>query len=384
MRRPSPLRFGRIARWTLINLGLTAILLLALEGWASARAAHRRAAEQVAEARPIVAERLHTEYDALLGWINRPNIAISNFYGAGRHLTTNGQRVRNHAGRDSPVDPTLTRLVVSGDSFTFGYGVGDQDSWAARLDQEAPGLEVVNMGQGGYCLGQAYLWYRRDGQHLDHQLHLMAFITEDYNRMARDRFMGYGKPVLRAHDDRLVVDNVPPPRPRTPGPRWQTLGAALQNLHLAQALSARVARGSAPARAGDALSTQKTAILLFAELHRLHLEAGRAGALVHLPIERDYRDGASNGWRNWLRLESERNGWTFVDLVAEMRRLPAGEIAGLFIQSDHGRFRGSRGHYSEKGNAFIADALRRQLRQHPGWTPHLTAPHASSPGNSTP
>lgn len=379
-----PPRLWRAARWTLINLGLAALLLLVLEGWASARAAHRRAAEQATQTRPIVAERLHTEYDALLGWVNRPNLAISNFYGPGRHLSTNGQRFRDHEDRPTLAEPSATRLVVSGDSFTFGYGVGDRDSWAARVDQDAPRLEVVNMGQGGYCLGQAYLWYRRDGQHLNHQLHLMAFITEDYHRMARDRFMGYGKPVVRALGDQLVVANVPPPRPRTLGPRWRTLGAAIQNLHLAQALSARVARGSARTREGASPSTQKAAAVIFAELHRLHLAAGRTGALVHLPIERDYKDGASNGWRHWLRLESERNGWTFVDLVAEMRRLPQDEIPGLFIQSDHGRFRGSRGHYSEKGNAFIADALRRQLHRLPGWTPHLSAPHTSSPGNSTP
>jgi len=368
----------------LINLGLTAILLLVLEGWASARAAHRRAAEQAAQARPIVAERLHTEYDALLGWVNRPNVAIRNFYGPGRHLSTNGQRFRDHHDGRSAAEPAVTRMVVSGDSFTFGYGVGDRDSWAAQLDRESPRLEVVNMGQGGYCLGQAYLWYRRDGQDLGHRLHVMAFITEDYHRMARDRFMGYGKPVVRADDNQLVVDNVPPPRPLDLGRRWRTVAGAIQNLHLAQALSARFAKGSARAGARESSSAQKAAALLFAELHRLHLAAGRVGALVHLPIERDYRDGASNGWRNWLRLESERNGWTFVDLVAEMRQLPPDEIPGLFIQSDHGRFRGSRGHYSEKGNAFIADALRRQLHHRPDWAPHLPVPHTSSPGNSTP
>lgn len=375
MTHPRWIRTRRLVRWIVLNTGVTLALLLVLEGAASARAAHHRASQRQNDpAAPIVAERHHTEYDPLLGWINRPGIAIDDFYGEGRDLRTNARRFRAHDALDPLSTSSATRLVVSGDSFTFGYGVDDEDSWVAQLDRAAPQLEVVNMGQGGYGLCQAYLWYTRDGQHLPHQLHVTAFITENYHRLGRDRFMGYGKPVVTSRGGRLSVENVPTPRPLRLGQPWRGWMETMGQLHLAQAVRSRAASWSERQRAHRKAHVQEASRLIFEDLYRLHRAAGREGALVHLPIQKDYRDGASNGWRHWLRLEAEKQGWTFVDLVAEMRKLPAAEIPGLFIQEHDERFRGAKGHYTEKGNAFVADALRRQLGRHPAWTPHLTSP----------
>lgn len=361
-----------MARWAAVQVALTILLLLALEGAASIRAALRKAAPRGAT-EPIVAERLHTEYDSLLGWINRPNVRFADFYGPRRHLRINAHRFRAHDHADPLATSTLARLVVSGDSFTFGYGVGDQDSWVAQLDRSAPRMEVVNMGLGGFGLDQAFLWYQRDGQHLPHNLHLFAFITENYNRMGRDTFMGHGKPVLTARDGRLNVGNVPPPRPRAGARTTHRWIQAFHNLHLAQALTSRIRPPHRNPPSSRGSNVQATARLIFAELHRLHRATGRRGALVHLPIEKDYRDAASSGWRHWLREEADREGWLFVDLVVEMRKLPAGEIPRLFIQSDDGRYRGAKGHYTEAGNAFIKDALHRNLMQHPDWAVHLAS-----------
>ncbi len=109
---------------------------------------------------------------------------------------TSTSRAFAGSDRQRPDLRPARRLVCSGDSFTFGYGVGDEATWCALLATIPPGIETVNMGQGGYGLDQAYLWYRRDGLHLGHQVHVMALITRDFERMASDRFVGYGKPLL--------------------------------------------------------------------------------------------------------------------------------------------------------------------------------------------
>jgi len=374
MPRVHPPRLQRFVKLVFINLAVTVVLLLVLEGIASVRSAHERARQAPHHKPATVAERLHTEYDPLLGWINRPGICISNFYGEGRDLSINAQRFRAHDGLDPLTTSATARLIVSGDSFTLGYGVDDQDTWVARWDQMEPGLEIVNMGQGGYGLDQAYLWYRRDGYQLPHQLHILAFITENYNRMGRDRFMGYGKPVVTARDGRLMVENVPPPRAHASSQAARGWGALIQNLDLAQSLSAGARQRAETRRTERADRVQESARLIFEDVHRLNQEAGRWGALVHLPIQSDYQDKASDRWRQWLKEEAQRSGWVFLDLVADLRKLPADEISGLFIQSDDGRFRGARGHYSEKGNLFIAEALRRHLAEYPEWAAGRATP----------
>jgi hypothetical protein len=42
-----------------------------------------------------VAERLHTKYDSVLGWVNEKNVDIKDMYGPGIYLRTNSQGFRN-------------------------------------------------------------------------------------------------------------------------------------------------------------------------------------------------------------------------------------------------------------------------------------------------
>ena len=109
-------------------------------------------------------------------------------------------------------DRRPARIVCSGDSFTLGYGVDDEQTWCARLEAREPRFETINMGQGGYGIDQAYLWYRRDAAMLDHHVQVFAFISADFGRLLSDRFQGYGKPVLRMKQGALVLENTPVPR----------------------------------------------------------------------------------------------------------------------------------------------------------------------------
>lgn len=361
----------RFARWLIINLVVTVILLVVLEGVASFIMAHRLIEpEEEKVAQRIVAERQHTEYDPLLGWINLPGVVISNMYGAGRHLSINQLRFRDTEPINLAQPTGQLRMIISGDSFTFGYGVDDQHTWGELLEGLAVDLEVINMGMGGYGLDQAFLWYQRDGTALPHDLHLMAFITEDFNRMARDRFMGYGKPVLTSSNGTLVVQNVPPPRPR-PFAWPKRFQKAIADLDIFRLLGGTHTDETVTHQSGNKL--EEAILLTFAELSRLHAEAGRVGAFVYLPVQKDFNGGASNGWRKWLASESAKRGWIFIDLVRELRTLPADQIAGLFIQEDHGLFRGSAGHYTEAGNAWVAATLHRHLMAHPELSGRLNA-----------
>jgi hypothetical protein len=195
----------KITLWAIFNVLSVACIMALCEGFASITLFM-----QEVETQPL-AERQHTQYDELLGWVNSPNLYIKDMYGPGIFVQTNSRGFRNTQDFSTNVPDQKIRLICSGDSFTFGYGVDNDHTWCNLLTLKDARLETVNMGQGGYGVDQAYLWYKRDAAQLEHQIHLFAFITSDFKRMGRDEFNGYGKPLLRIRADSLVVTNIPVP-----------------------------------------------------------------------------------------------------------------------------------------------------------------------------
>ena len=297
-------------------------------------------------ARAPMSELKHTEYDPLLGWINVPGFHVPDFYGPGLGLRTNSQRFRADQDFSGKVPPGKTRVICSGDSFTLGFGVGDADTWCRRLSDDDASLETVNMGQGGYGVDQAYLWYKRDGARLESDIHLFAFIGDDFRRMRFSSFCGYSKPLLRASRGALTVTNVPVPRASRRLP-W-----------LFQAAEARVTWLLEPAMdrlRGKGLSDEEEreiSLGIFDDLGRI--DSGKKSSLifVYLPVLEEYRDGVRTPVRDFLRELARTGRIRLFDLTDDLDRVPAPEVASLFD-----------GHYSRKGNAFIAENLLRRLRE---------------------
>lgn len=305
-----------------------------------------------------VPEHRHAEHDEILGWVNRPGVHLEDYYGPGVDVRINRQRFRNDREFSRTVPPGRTRIVCSGDSFTFGYGVAHDDTWCQRLAALEPRVETVNMGLGGYGVDQAYLWYMRDGVELDHQLHLLAFIASDFRRMGSDRFMGYGKPLMAVRDDSLAIVNRPVPRTS-----WFTRRRALHaetisrlNLvRLARKLPGLDGRTVAPEEAErEAQRVRDVASRIFADLERVNREKGSRLVLVFLPGPWDYGgDPGTEPWRAFVEEEARRQGIPYVDLVEEIRRVPPTEVDALYAPNDH---------FSVAGNAWTADVLHRRLR----------------------
>ncbi len=337
----------------------------------------------------IVAERIHTEYDPLLGWINKPDLLIRDMYGPGKYFQTNSQRFRNDRAFPIPVPPGGRRWICAGDSFTLGYGVDNDHTWCAQLARITPGLETVNMGQGGYGIGQTYLWVNRDGVKLDYDLLIFAFITRDFTRALSPRFRDYPKPLLTVREGKPAVGNVPVPRPGFLAERLPRFRAAARTLKTGQLIRLLARRLAGPA--GPAEENRKTTIArikelttaVFGSLHDRHRENGRAVLFVHLPVMDDYREAANTDlMRSFLAAEAEANGWFILDLVGEFRNLKPQEAGELFIREDLPGYTASRGHYSEKGNRYIAELLGREISRHPELLPD-TGNRRPEPGGNT-
>ncbi len=317
-------------RYLAFSLVLGVLLLALLEGLAGLALFTR----EVWRGGRIIAERRHTRYDELLGWANIPGKRIPDMYGPGAALTINAQGFRGVRAYAVEVPPGKTRVICSGDSFTMGYGVGDGMTWPARMEQLAPWLETVNMGQGGYGLDQMFLWYRRDGLRLDHQVHIFAFISGDIGRMAAGDFYGYGKPHLVVEGGRLEVDNYPVPRRLFSTGRILELREAAGVLHLAGWLKkARSGSAGGQSAADTALSSDKMWVVLglipaiLKELHRLDAARGCRLIAVYLPAEADRNPGPADAIRRRLVGDISLMGIPVIDLIEDFRGLPADAVA---------------------------------------------------------
>jgi hypothetical protein len=305
-------------------------------------------------------EQVHAEYDAELGWVNKPNLVLPDLYGRGVGFRSNSQRFR--ANRDYPPEPPpgVTRVICSGDSFTMGHSVADDVNWCALLGRDVPGIETVNMGMAAYGLDQAYLWYRRDGAPLQHHLQVLAFITPDFDRVAYDNFGGYPKPYLQIVNGRLEAMNVPVPRMFDAVPRLRRRREALMNLSMvrhgrAALESLGISPGALPGRLYDDEQVKAVAARIFEELRGLNAAKQSRLVLVYLPRTGDRDDRASDPWRVFVQGEATRLGLPFIDLVEEFRKLPLDDGERFFAIPYQ------PSHYNVSGNAWVARQLRTRL-----------------------
>ncbi len=321
----------------------------------------------------VFPERKHTLHDDELGWVNQKHVRAPNLYAEGRHLHTNSMGVRGQAEISALVPVGKRRVLCFGDSFTLGYGVSDEHTFPAQLQRLRPEWEVVNFGQGGYGIDQAYLWYLRDGLPLEHHVHVFAFIADDFERMRLDSFSGYAKPMLALDGepgpDRsgLALRGVPVPKGTLRAPWWTQnakLFERLRSLQLLRMAGRRLGWTPASGRRLDHDQAREIATRVFADLARLHAARGSRLVLVLLPNLDPSDDLRLVRLAPWMQssIEAARaRGIEVLDLTPDFEALEPLQRAALFLARGVVPFPGARGHYSEAGNEFVARILHQRL-----------------------
>src|SRR5262249_26983685 len=116
--------------------------------------------------------------------------------------------------REYPVEKPAgeRRVVVLGDSFTFGENVGDEQTYAFRLERLLEGASVLNFGVHGYGTDQQYLLLKERGFAYGPDVVILGFYEEDATRNVL-AFRDYAKPVFRFRGQDLELTNVPVPPP---------------------------------------------------------------------------------------------------------------------------------------------------------------------------
>ena len=315
-----------------IGLALALLVVCVIEGAASL---FLFAWDLAVNAEAPLPERVHTVHDAELGWVNKPSLRAPDLYGPGRDFSSNARGFRGSAEVSDAIPEGRIRLVCSGDSFTLGYGVGDGDAWPAQLAALDPRLECVNLGQGGYGLDQAYLWYAHAGD-ARARLAACALIADDFERLRSSSFLGYGKPRLALEGGELVARNVPVPRASYTHP-WLTQNK--KRFFELRLLSFAVrAFGRAGAAAGGEgmpdEEAERVATRVFAELAELNARKHSRLVLVFLPNKDPHAPGRLSRLSAWMQraVDAARaSGAAWIDLTPAFERLEPAQLEALFI-----------------------------------------------------
>ncbi|MEP7345256.1 MAG: hypothetical protein ABI877_08315 [Gemmatimonadaceae bacterium] len=348
----------------LMVLGFPVAAFIVLEGGSSiALFAHQTASSQ----RPRLTEETSTEYDAELGWVGKKSFRSPDMFGPGVALHTNARGFRGAEEIDDAKPSGKQRLVCSGDSFTVGLGVSDDDTWCAGL--ATPELQTVNMGQGAYGIDQAYLWYKRDGRALAHDVQVLAFITDDFRRMSTDRFLTKAKPRLAIQGDSLVVLGVPVPLASRES--WKArLVPAVQSLRMVQ-LVARLTSGDTPrtSRTKPGPSGKRTqsedlseiVARVIADLAQINAAKKSTLVLAYLPVDTDFQNEASAPWRQRMRVIADSLHVPLLDLIPAQRKLGRQEMQQLYIKKGNLSFAEVAGHFTVEGNHWAAAQIHEGL-----------------------
>jgi hypothetical protein len=352
---------------------LLILLLEGLSGFAFLARSLRRGDPRLA-----MQNQRHAQYDPELGWVSRPGFSVADMYGprAGLHIDARG--FRTGGTRDSHASASGPLAVCSGDSFTFAPGVGDERTWCALLGSLEPGLTTVNMGQNGYGLDQVYLWYKRAGATLAHDVQLLAYIGDDFRRMQQSTGAGFAKPVLEIRNDSLVTTNTPIAPYDAYTVRFWTgvvVRSELRLVRLFHLVRDKVAFRIRPASASDGAAQDSLAWMkarrILDELVRINDAKGSTLVLVHLPVNEDYWDEDAKPWRERMRAAAAGGAFVFVDLVEELRRLPSDSAQQMFLGYGIPGYADGVGHLSVAGNVWVAEQLHRRLLEIPAFAAKL-------------
>lgn len=147
-------------------------------------------------------------FDERLGWRNIPNWRSTTH---GQTLSINSKGLRD---REYPLEKPdgIKRILVLGDSFTWGYGVADEQVYTEVLEQRLSAFEVINTGVSGWGTDQEYLFLVNEGTLYSPDVVVLAFfIMNDPVENVSSRVYEMNKPVFI--DEQLTLGNVPVSKP---------------------------------------------------------------------------------------------------------------------------------------------------------------------------
>ena len=151
-------------------------------------------------------------YDPLLGFVQRPR-----FSSPGQHYDDEGFRVTPPPPGDAAAGAAADAppIVATGDSFTQGDEVNDDQTWPADL-QILLKRRAVNAGVAAFGFDQTVLRTVQLADTMRPALMVVGFIGDDLRRAEMKRTWGVEKPYFERRGSDVVLRNVPVPASPAP------------------------------------------------------------------------------------------------------------------------------------------------------------------------
>ena len=208
-------RFKRGCQVLLLFLFSTVVGLLVAE--ALVRIALPESGRDIQVGDVIESERgKFSRYDSELGWAGLENAEDKFLWTDVNHYVS--QNRYGFRGKEYPYERTdKKRILVFGDSFTWGFGVNNEDIFTSVLEEKHNDFEIINLGVSGYGNDQAYLLWLKQGKNWtpDRVVLMVTSITDFWDNAEPLRY-GYPKPYfVVAENGELQVQNVPVPELET-------------------------------------------------------------------------------------------------------------------------------------------------------------------------
>lgn len=318
----------------------------------------------------LVPERIWTEHHPSLGWYHQKNktafLPLPNGQKAEIHTNSIGLRGTREYTLQKP--DGIRRIAVLGDSFAFGWGVQDHESFSARIEAQDPSLEVLNFGVPGYGVDQILVAFRTLARGYHPENVLITLFAEDFWRATRAfADTGHAKPYFRLDSSgKLQLQNVPVPPPLTLRTNqfpdlieYSPIEKMLVKTRTYKLLRRGMLRLGKNLRLLDADSEEEW-LLGRVILKQLIEEVQKSGAqvfIVLLPPDRWIRSDSKEALYKSLLGFAKKEGVPLLDLTPEFRQAAEhSSLTDYYIEGDW--------HWTAKGHALAADAIVHFLSRH--------------------
>lgn len=93
---------------------------------------------------------------------------------------TNSERLRDHnTYLNSPRDNDKTRVLLAGDSFSYGYANNYEDTWGYLLENRMPSLQIIKAGVPAFDQQKEYYYLEEMIQKYSPDIVLLGFLPND-------------------------------------------------------------------------------------------------------------------------------------------------------------------------------------------------------------
>lgn len=315
-------------------------------------------------------------YDAQLGWKLKPY-----WSGKHHHFDYDAKYTINESGfRGISTASGDSIYAVVGDSFSFGLGVNDDETFTALLNRNSETVNSFkNFSVPGYSTDQQLLLINRYRPYIGKQVLLVVYLGNDVFDVTRAYPLqaDHGKPYFELTNNSLVLKNTPVPlAPKPTQARNDTifnivLGSDYREKRFFSLLSKleisrRLGLYSAESDLSDEVMQRQFAdslsllLVLIEEIQRI-VENNQGKLDVVLLPGRSYVEQPSSNsakyqefFREYIHSSLDKESTIkVIDLAMHLRSLHNKGINGLFFPNE--------GHLTASGHKYIAEYLLTQI-----------------------